>query len=176
MRRSLRRRCDLLPKDGTPLGNKRTEVSDDPYVGLELVGEYRIEQLIGIGAMGRVYRAHQRGIERDVAIKIIHRDLLRNPTLMARFVREARVASRLAHPNVVQVLSTGEIPKAKADVGGEAYLVMEYLDGISLRSALGARAARCRSRARSTSCSRSVTPSAKRIRRASSTATSSPRT
>jgi serine/threonine-protein kinase len=128
----------FCPKDGTPLGTKKTEIIDDPYLGIELGGEYRIEQLIGIGAMGRVYRAHQKGIERDVAVKIIHRELLRNPTLMARFAREARVASRLAHPNVVQVLSTGEIPRLNADVGGEAYLVMEYLDGISLRSALAA--------------------------------------
>ncbi len=128
----------FCPKDGTPLGEKKTEVADDPYIGLELSEQFRIEQLIGIGAMGRVYRAHQKGIERPVAVKILHRDLLRNPTILTRFVREARVASRLSHPNVVQVLTTGEIPHDSANVGGEAYLVMEYLDGISLRSALAA--------------------------------------
>src|SRR5678815_5146502 len=58
--------------------------------------------------------------------------------VIARFHREAKVASRLVHPNVVQVLMSGELEKHGADVGGEAYLVMEYLDGISLRSALGA--------------------------------------
>jgi len=128
----------FCPKDGTPLGTKKTEVVDDPYVGLVVQGQFTIEQLIGIGAMGRVYRAHQTGIERQVAIKILHRELLRNPTVMARFHREAKVASRLTHPNVVQILMTGSLPRESANVGGEAYLVMEHLDGISLRSALGA--------------------------------------
>lgn len=128
----------FCPKDGTPLGEKKTEVADDPYVGIDLSGQFKLEQLIGIGAMGRVYRAHQKGIERPVAVKILHRDLLRNPTVLTRFVREARVASRLSHPNVVQVLTTGEIQHINGDVGGEAYLAMEYLDGISLRSALAA--------------------------------------
>lgn len=128
----------FCPRDGTPLGGRKTEVTEDPYVGLVIAGQFAIEQIIGIGAMGRVYRAHQSGIERHVAIKILHRDLLRNPTVIARFHREAKVASRLVHPNVVQVLMSGELEKHNADVGGEAYLVMEYLDGISLRSALGA--------------------------------------
>ncbi len=128
----------FCPKDGTPLGARRTEVSDDPYLDLTVAGQFRIQQLIGIGAMGRVYRAHQKGIERDVAIKILHRELLRNPTVLARFHREAKVASRLMHPNVVQVLMTGELERQNADVGGEGYIVMEHLDGISLRSALAA--------------------------------------
>jgi eukaryotic-like serine/threonine-protein kinase len=128
----------FCPKDGTPLGSRKTEVADDPYLDIAVGGQFRIEQLIGIGAMGRVYRAHQAGIDRDVAIKILHRDLLRNPTVIGRFHREARVASRLAHPNVVQVLMTGDLGRMNADVGGEAYLVMEFLDGISLRSALAA--------------------------------------
>jgi len=60
-----------------------------------------IRQLVGIGAMGRVYRAFQKGIDRDVAVKILHRELSANPTLVTRFHREAKVASRLQHPNVV---------------------------------------------------------------------------
>ncbi len=128
----------FCPRDGTPLGARKTEILDDPYVDLDVAGQFHIRQLIGIGAMGRVYRAHQRGIDRDVAIKILHRDLLRNPTVISRFHREAKVASRLQHPNVVQVLMTGALEKNNADVGGEGYLVMEYLDGISLRSALAA--------------------------------------
>jgi eukaryotic-like serine/threonine-protein kinase len=128
----------FCPKDGTPLGAKKTDVLDDPYIDLQVDGQFRIQQLIGIGAMGRVYRAHQKGIDRPVAIKILHRDLLRNPTVMTRFVREAKVASRLVHPNVIQVLMAGELDRISADIGGEAYLVMEFLDGISLRSALAA--------------------------------------
>jgi serine/threonine protein kinase len=128
----------FCPKDGTPLGTSKTEVAEDPYIGVDVAGQFRIEQLVGIGAMGRVYRAHQKGIERQVAIKVLHRELLRNQTVIGRFHREAKVASRLTHPNVVQVLMTGQLDANSGDVGGEAYLVMEYLDGISLRSALGA--------------------------------------
>ena len=69
----------------------------------DAIGPYSIEGPIGRGRMGRVYRAHEVGIERDVAIKILHRELLRNPMLVARFQREARAAARLAHPNVIGV-------------------------------------------------------------------------
>ena len=127
----------FCPKDGSPLSAKKTEIADDPYVGLKLADQFELERLIGIGAMGRVYRAYQRGIDRHVAVKILHRELMRNEGIMTRFVREAKVASRLTHPNVVQVMMTGHVQK-RGDVGGEAYLVMEYLDGISLRSALAA--------------------------------------
>src|SRR5512132_50215 len=137
--------ADVLfcPRDGTPLASTRSpsfsSADRDPYVGLELSGQIRIKHLIGIGSMGRVYRAFQGGIERDVAVKILHRELSGNAELVARFHREAKVASRLVHPNVVQVLMTGALA-ASTDpgVGGELYLVMEHLDGISLLSALAA--------------------------------------
>lgn len=135
---------------------------DDPWVGRELAEQVEVLELIGVGAMGRVYRGHQRGIERPVAVKVLHEDLLHRPGVMERFHREARVASRLNHPNVVQVLMTGEVawrrpaeggPSTKQGVGrgaasdGDsdkdspslqraAYLVMEYLDGDSLASVL----------------------------------------
>ncbi len=133
----------FCPKDGTPLSNTRSAsfqtAEADTYVGVELAGQIRIKHLIGIGSMGRVYRAFQAGIERDVAVKILHRELSGNGELVARFHREAKVASRLVHPNVVQVLMTGTVPfRADPRVGGEMYLVMEHLDGISLLSALAA--------------------------------------
>ncbi|WP_437783532.1 serine/threonine-protein kinase [Sorangium sp. So ce1097] len=132
------------PRDGTPLASSRKSpafgaAEGDPYVGLTLGGQIQIRHLIGIGSMGRVYRAFQAGIERDVAVKILHRELSTNAELVSRFHREAKIASRLVHPNVVQVLMTGSVP-ATADprIGGELYLVMEHLDGISLLSALAA--------------------------------------
>ncbi len=191
---SCRERYDLdvlfCPRDGTPLqaSKNRAPTTDhsagnDPYLGVELQGQIRLKHLIGIGSMGRVYRAWQGGIDRDVAVKILHRELSGNGELVKRFHREAKVASRLVHPNVVQVLMTGTVPFVPdPHVGGEMYLVMEYLDGISLLSALAARPARpakgrrSRSRARSTSPSRSATPWARRTPSRSSTATSSPRT
>ncbi|HEY3820484.1 MAG TPA: serine/threonine-protein kinase [Polyangiaceae bacterium] len=125
--------CSL---DGAPLttspGAIAAAAATDPYVGREILGHIEIRQLVGIGAMGRVYRAFQRGIDRDVAVKILHRELSANHMLVARFHREAKVASRLAHPNVVHVLLTGQLPD------GALYIVMEYLDGLSLQSALAA--------------------------------------
>ena len=125
--------CSL---DGAPLttspGAIAAAAATDPYVGREILGHIEIRQLVGIGAMGRVYRAFQKGIDRDVAVKILHRELSANHMLVARFHREAKVASRLAHPNVVHVLLTGQLPD------GAIYIVMEYLDGLSLQSALAA--------------------------------------
>ncbi len=122
--------------DGAPLtttpGAIAAAAATDVYVGREIGGHIEIRQLVGIGAMGRVYRAFQKGIDRDVAVKILHRELSANQTLVQRFHREAKVASRLAHPNVVQVLLAGQLPD------GAMYIVMEYLDGLSLQSALGA--------------------------------------
>ncbi|EYF01705.1 serine/threonine-protein kinase [Chondromyces apiculatus] len=136
--------ADVLfcPRDGTPLQSARKlpgAAETDPYVGLELAGQVRIHHLIGIGSMGRVYRAFQGGIDRDVAVKILHREMSSNAELTGRFHREARIASRLVHPNVVQVLMSGSIPRGvDPRVGGELCLVMEHLDGISLLSALAA--------------------------------------
>ncbi|HSN98510.1 MAG TPA: serine/threonine-protein kinase, partial [Candidatus Nanopelagicales bacterium] len=136
--------ADVLfcPRDGTPLQSSRrgSAVAEaDPYVGIELAGQISVQHLIGIGSMGRVYRAFQGGIDRDVAVKVLHRELSGNPELTGRFHREAKIASRLVHPNVVQVLMSGAIPRGgDARVGGELYLVMEHLDGITLLSALAA--------------------------------------
>jgi serine/threonine-protein kinase len=136
--------ADVLfcPRDGTPLASSLhppVQPERDPYLGMELAGQIRLQHLIGVGSMGRVYRAFQAGIDRHVAVKILHRELSANPELVARFHREAKIASRLVHPNVVQVLMTGCLPlTADPRIGGELYLVMEHLDGISLLSALAA--------------------------------------
>ncbi|MDB4935647.1 MAG: serine/threonine protein kinase [Labilithrix sp.] len=125
----------FCPLDGMPLQSAASagrDAEDDPYLGQEISGHIEIRQLVGIGAMGRVYRAFQRGIDRDVAVKILHRELSANAQLVSRFTREAKVASRLQHPNVVQVLLAGQLPDRAL------YMVMEYLEGLSLQSALAA--------------------------------------
>ncbi len=128
----------FCPNDGAPLSIAQPgdagpqAIAPDPYLGKELSGHIEIRQLVGVGAMGRVYRAFQKGIDRDVAVKILHRELSANQQLVARFHREAKVASRLLHPNVVSVHLVGQL----AD--GAMYIVMEYLDGLSLQSALAA--------------------------------------
>ncbi len=134
----------FCPNDGTPLTQNNLTGHDwepapissagvdgqDPYVGRELSGHIEIRSVAGVGAMGRVYRAFQKGIDRDVAVKVLHRELSANQQLVARFHREAKVASRLQHPNVVQVHLAGQLPD------GAMYIVMEYLDGLSLQAAL----------------------------------------
>jgi len=124
----------FCPTDGTALQSAAAaeREASDPYLGQELAGHIEIRQLVGVGAMGRVYRAFQRGIDRDVAVKILHRELSANAQLVSRFTREAKVSSRLQHPNVVQVLLAGQLQDRAL------YMVMEYLDGMSLQSALAA--------------------------------------
>lgn len=123
----------FCPTDGRPLASAAADREGaDPYLGQEISGHIEIQKLVGVGAMGRVYRAFQRGIDRDVAVKILHRELSANAQLVSRFTREAKVASRLQHPNVVQVLLAGQLPDRAL------YMVMEYLDGLSLQSALAA--------------------------------------
>ncbi|MET0594091.1 MAG: serine/threonine-protein kinase [Polyangiaceae bacterium] len=131
-------RADVLfcPQDGAPLGGKAPPLHD-PLVGALLPGQIRIEKLIGIGAAGRVYRGVQSVAERPVAVKVLHSELSQDGTVVARFHREAKVATILAHPHVIEVFATGTLPPGGA-AGGALYLVMEHIDGISLRSALAA--------------------------------------
>jgi len=131
-------RADVLfcPQDGAPLGTTAPKASD-ALVGLELPGQIQIEKLIGIGAAGRVYRGFQGGVDRTVAVKVLHAQLCADSTLVARFHREARIASMLAHPHVVEVFVTGQLP-AGSPGAGALYIVMEHVDGISLRSKLAA--------------------------------------
>src|SRR5262245_29245974 len=99
----------FCPRDGAPLGGNAPKGAD-PYLGVEIVGQIRIEQLIGIGSMGRVYRGFQAGDDRPVAVMILHRELSANRTLVTRFHREAQIVSLLSHPNVVTVLMAGQLP------------------------------------------------------------------
>ncbi|MDB4942972.1 MAG: serine/threonine protein kinase [Labilithrix sp.] len=121
----------FCPRDGSPL-----EIHDDgspetdPYIGTIVSDDIEIRAVAGVGAMGRVYRAHQRGIDRDVAVKILHRELSGNTQLVQRFNREAKIASRLQHPHVVEVYLAGQLPDKAL------FIVMEFLDGLSLGAAL----------------------------------------
>ena len=98
--------------------------------GAILDGRWRIEALLGTGGMGSVYRAEHVHVGRKAAVKVLHADLCRSPAERERFRREARVASRLRSPHVVEVLDFGE------DASGRPYLAMELLEGESLRAVL----------------------------------------
>lgn len=101
----------------------------DPMIGRLVDGRYQVRSRIARGGMATVYLATDLRLERRVAIKIMHGHLADDNTFKTRFVQEARSAARLAHPNVVNVFDQGQ----DADM---AYLVMEYLPGITLRDLL----------------------------------------
>jgi serine/threonine-protein kinase len=91
-------------------------------VGQVLDSRYRVEALLGSGAMGSVYRARHVRLPRSFAIKLLHPRLLSDAKIVKRFEREARLAGKLSHPNVVGVLDVGEID-------GVSYMVMELAVG-----------------------------------------------
>jgi tRNA A-37 threonylcarbamoyl transferase component Bud32 len=103
----------------------------DGLVGLVVGGRFKIEDLIGQGGMGKVYRARHLALERTVVLKMLKPQLLEDPTLVGRFEREAKAASRLNHPNVIQVLDFGRLEN-----DGTLYIVMEHVQGKDLRLVL----------------------------------------
>src|ERR1700723_2068729 len=93
------------------------------------LGPYEILAAIGKGGMGEVYKAHDIRLHRDVAIKVLPQSFATEAAL-ERFQREARAASALNHPNICAVHDVGE-------TDGHAFLVMELLDGKTLRERIG---------------------------------------
>ena len=95
----------------------------------QTLGHYRIEAQLGAGGMGVVYLAHDTTLERRVAVKVLSERLLGELTARERFLREAKTASALNHPHVCTVHEVGED-------NGQAYIVMEYVEGRPLSEAL----------------------------------------
>jgi CheY-like chemotaxis protein len=98
--------------------------------GTVLGGRYRLDELIGGGSFGTVFRARHLELERDVALKVLATSAGTDPEALARFRREGASACRVQHPNAVAVLDFG------VNQGGVAYLVMELLQGHSLEKEL----------------------------------------
>ena len=99
----------------------------DPDIGTR-IGEYEIVELLGVGGMGRVYRATAADGS-AVAIKLVKQDYARDETFRRRFFREARIAQSVKHPNVVPVVATGE-------ENGLPYMAQRFVDGLSLEQKL----------------------------------------
>jgi serine/threonine-protein kinase len=121
-------RAEYCPHDGSLLVTD--EDIADPLLGTVLLEQFRIEEQIGTGGMGTVYRAHQTTVGRDVAIKVLRLELARDEQAVFRFEREARVAISLDHPNLVRVFLSGRLGD------GRLYIVMELLEGRSLADEL----------------------------------------
>lgn len=120
----------ILSSD-TPAGNVET-LRDDPLVGQVLDGKYELMERLGEGGMGAVYRASRIHIGDEVAVKLLLRKFVADVASVERFRREARAAARLRHQNVVAIYDYGE---ARGD-DAPAYIVMELLEGTSLRRLL----------------------------------------
>src|SRR5438876_10462126 len=91
-----------------------------------IADRYELEELVGTGGMSHVYKAHDRLLERNVALKVLHPHFGDDEEYVERFRREARAAAQLSHPNIVTVIDRGE-----AD--GHQFIVFEYVDGENLK-------------------------------------------
>ncbi|MBC8032410.1 MAG: protein kinase [Pyrinomonadaceae bacterium] len=112
----------LCPSDGIAL-----EKTDDSLLGKTLAGKYRIEVRLNEGGMGTVYRGTHVLMDKTVAVKVLRPSLAADEKIVARFSREARAASRISHPHALSVTDFGEAED------GVVFLVMEYLDGKTLK-------------------------------------------
>ncbi len=95
-----------------------------------IAGRFRLECEIGTGGMGTVYRAKHLGLERPVAVKIIKPEYATDPDVTDRFMREARTMAKLRHPHAAMIFDAGNLPD------GRYFIVMEFVEGITLSEAL----------------------------------------
>jgi len=102
--------------------------------GQKIDGRYQIIRTIGEGGMANVYLAYDTILDREVAVKILRGDLASDDKFIKRFQREAKAASSLSHPNIVEMYDVGED-------NGEHFIVMEYVDGKTLKSLIKKRGA-----------------------------------
>ncbi|MEM9490614.1 MAG: serine/threonine-protein kinase [Myxococcota bacterium] len=101
--------------------------ASDPLIGQRLFGGYTVSRRLDAGGMGTVYLAENEQLGRRLAVKVLHADRLSDPQAVARFVAEARAASAIRHPNIVEILDSAALPD------GRHYMVMEFVAGETLR-------------------------------------------
>src|SRR6202023_766826 len=95
----------------------------------QCLGGYELEEEIGHGSMGMVYRGKQIALGREVAVKVLPQSLAQDPSYVARFIREAQIIAGLNHPHIVQIYDAGQ-------QNSILYFVMEYVQGPTIGSLL----------------------------------------
>src|SRR5689334_1372972 len=122
------RRLASGKRRSTPHSVRPRRYGHNPGMVGELIADrYELEELVGTGGMSSVYRAHDSLLERHVALKVMHEQLLGEGEHVERFRREARLAAQLSHPNIVTVIDRGEQE-------GRQFIVFEYVEGENLKA------------------------------------------
>jgi eukaryotic-like serine/threonine-protein kinase len=96
-------------------------------VGQVLGGRFEIQEMLGIGGMGAVYKAHDRDIDRVIALKCIRPELAKDPEITQRFTQELLLARQITHKNIIRIFDV-------RDSGGLKFITMEYVEGRDLSS------------------------------------------
>ncbi len=126
--------AERCPADGRVTLDQHLLVVNDPWVGRTVAGKYRVEERIGRGGMGSVYRARHTDTDGQIAIKVLHASIQGDPQAIKRFHLEAQNAAGLTHSHTIRVTDFGVEKETP-------YLVMEYLNGQPLSSLLRAQGA-----------------------------------
>src|ERR1041384_4722302 len=111
-------------------GQPDEESGPDPLLGTVIADRYRVDEKLGVGGMGAVYRAEHVLMRKPVAVKVLHREMTVVGEVVKRFEREAIAAGRIDHPNVTVATDFGKLED------GAFYLVLEYVPGKSLSAAI----------------------------------------